>query len=445
MTQQKQRLSDTEACIVAPGASESDQYGLLQAWTADDANYCCPGESEPITRSVHLARLRAHFAKCQLCPHRQEVETFSAEAQSELDGWWNRRERPRTLPADGLRGQMHNEFNRSMVRQVVSGLTETLWEFHSRAETSHESPRPSVVVSHDLHGYSFEMTALTTEALREQGCRVIDVGSSTTAGTSTLVEHLRADAGIYITAESDSASIGGMDLFRFGGLPLSAESLHTILERGSGKLPRRARSDGGLVRFPGRKRYLELLRSQFTGLQPQTVLVASSNSIVAEYLNHLSRQIDDSCSLISVAFADWTADELLSMFDETRADFLCVIHPDGQGVGFYDGSGHQIPPWQVLERWLSSFRDSNRQSLVFGEELEKEASLRTSFPQNPLRFRQSLREHFAQGMRTSRSVAGLDAGSRFWFLDPHPVCDGLITLAKVLQTGCLTRRQRTLG
>jgi len=444
MSRQQLRQHKTGNRPLASGSVEVDQAGLLQAWTAQDANYCCPGETDPITRSVHLARLRAHFAKCQLCPHRQEVETFSAETQSELDGWWERREHPRALPTDGLRGQMHNEFNRSMVRQVVAGLTETLWEFYSKSDASGESKRPSVVVSHDLHGYSFEMTALTTEALREQGCRVIDVGSSTTAATSALVEHLRADAGVYINAESNVASIGGMDLFRFGGLPLSAESLHTILERGSGKRPRRSRSDGGLIRFPGRKRYLELLRPQFTGLQPQTALVASTNPIVAEYLEAVAGQIDDSCSLIPVAAVNRTADELIEMLDEARADFFCTIHSDGQAVSVHDGAGRVVPPWQILSRWLNSFRDSSSFGLVIGEEFEQQDELREQFPGNPLRFRQSLREHFAQGMRTSRSIAGLDAAERFWFLDPHPVCDGLVTLAKILQTGCLVSRRRSV-
>ena len=37
------------------------------------AEYVCPGETHPISHSIHLARLSSFYSKCRECEHRNEV------------------------------------------------------------------------------------------------------------------------------------------------------------------------------------------------------------------------------------------------------------------------------------------------------------------------------------------------------------------------------------
>ncbi|WP_339744985.1 hypothetical protein [uncultured Rubinisphaera sp.] len=423
----------------------SDQLQLLRSLVAEDANYCCPDETSPITRSVHLARLRSHFEKCHICPHRNDLEQFSPEVQRNLKSWWERSRPQQTQFTDGFRGLIHNEFERSELRIILNGFMESLWSDWIQRDDQILTSQPKVVIGHDLHGFSFEMTAVAIQCLAEQGCQVIDIGNATTASTSFLVDQTRSEAGLYLSTGVESSQVGGVDLYRRGGMPLSAESLHAIHKLGEISSNRQARKSGGVIPFAGRAIYHEVLQKYYEQIVPEQMLILSSNQTLIDILRVLKESSQGSFQpeLIPVDLerqlivnqTDWLKSGLTSLEFES----VCLINGDGQAVYFYDSTGEKIPALEILDQFVRQHHAHQTPGLILGEEYQSRISYDQRFSNAQIRYRQSLRENFTQGMRTSKSHYGLDAHERYWFAGHRPVCDGIVTVGKVLQSGGLKR------
>lgn len=426
--------------------SVSDQLQLLRSLVAEDANYCCPDETSPITRSIHLARLRSHFEKCQLCPHREDLEQFSPEVQRNLKSWWERSKPKQTQFADGFRGLIHNEYDRQELRIILNGLTESLWSDWIRRDDQNQAAQPKVVIGHDLHGFSFEMTALAIQCLTEHGCQVIDIGNATTASTSFLVDQTRSEAGLFLSTGVESSQVGGIDLYRRGGMPLSAESLHAIHNLGQMSANRQARNSGGVAPFAGRENYLESLLKYYDQIVPEHMLILTSNQTLIDTLDDLRKYSQGSFQpelipadlerQLIVNQTDWLKSGLASLEFES----VCLISADGQSCFFYDSTGQNLPALEILDLFLRQHHSHQSLGVILGEEYQARILYDQRFPDTQVRYRQSLRENFAQGMRTSKSQYGLDARERYWFAGQRPVCDGLVTVGKVLQAGGVKRQ-----
>ncbi len=49
------------------------------------ATYLCPGETHPISRAVHLARLAAFYPKCRTCEHRRDSGQIAHSTTDRLE------------------------------------------------------------------------------------------------------------------------------------------------------------------------------------------------------------------------------------------------------------------------------------------------------------------------------------------------------------------------
>jgi len=154
-----------------------DQSELLISLTTDDTPYLCPGESLPINRPLHLARLRAQYHCCKQCPHRLESEQFSTEAHHQLKDWWSLKEKTPDALRDGFGGQSPNDFSASLGRQIAETFALMQWERKieqrvgsplQETETASQT-RPIIVVGHDFRETSLEMMRETVRGVREQG------------------------------------------------------------------------------------------------------------------------------------------------------------------------------------------------------------------------------------------------------------------------------------
>ena len=122
--------------------------------------YICPGETYPISRAVHLARLAAYFPACRECPYRNDPEALRAPVDSLPE---TRAETVESSPAvrnsifetDGVRGIWRNELTRGRAGELASAFAAVLWEA-ARAGTPDAAVAlgervvgPAVVVGHD--------------------------------------------------------------------------------------------------------------------------------------------------------------------------------------------------------------------------------------------------------------------------------------------------------
>src|SRR5260221_13935458 len=88
----------------------------------------CPGEAYDISRSVHLARLAAFYAKCRNCPHAPDAapsSTASGDIAAELAPAG---QASALFTAEGVRGRYLNELTRSAAAEMAGEKASCLWD-----------------------------------------------------------------------------------------------------------------------------------------------------------------------------------------------------------------------------------------------------------------------------------------------------------------------------
>lgn len=434
------------------GTQIVDQSELLNSLTTDDAPYICPGETLPINRSVHLARLRSHYRKCKQCPHRLESEQFSPDAYQQLEQWWNFQEKVPEALRDGFGSRSPNEFPARLGRVLSQTFATMQWEHSIEKKRSLEagSPadfRPTIVMGHDFSETSLEMMRESVRGVREQGCNIIDVGGVTPACMKFALEHLQADAGIHVSVCRVDGFGTGLDFYGPDAIPLSGESLYelqTCIEQK--QYQRFSRSDGGLTPFPARKAYLGSLWKQFRGIRPFRLWVNTPNELIIDLLTELFEDLPGTLIINRQNFpfvphAPIDRKQLRHLGNdlvEQDCELGIILDSQGQSCLFLDEKGLQIPVSRILGllyQQIKTVHSSGQAAslVMLGEELQDEDVVWDFAQKDIFRHRQSLREYFTRGMATAKTPLGYDASHRYWFADPVPICDGIVTLGKVLQ------------
>ncbi len=435
---------------------QQDQTQLLISLTSDDTPYLCPGENLPINRAVHLARLRAHYEKCKACPHRLEAEQFSVQAHEQLAEWWNHQEKSPDRLQDGFGSQSPNEFSVRSGSILAQTFATMLWEqklgqasLNQNSELKNISElRPTIVMGHDLSETSLEMLRESVRSVREQGCHIVDVGGVTPACMKFILEHLQADAGIHATSRRKDGSGAGLDLYGARAVPLSSESLYDVQTREQHKqLTRYSRSDGGLTPFPAGQVYIERLRKHFQNISPLRIWLNTTNELVIDLLQEIFHSLAAQLILCPQKYHVEPAEKLdikrlhplQNHFMEEDCELGIILDSQGQSCHFLDANFREIPTSDILARLYQqikrecSFKSDDTPLVMLGEELRSESVIWESATDDIFRYRQSLREYFTRGMATARTPLGYDALHRYWFVDQSPVCDGIVTLGKLLQ------------
>ena len=118
---------------------------------------------------------------------------------------------PLIVSISGIRGLVGQSLTHEVVARFAAAFGTTL------------TPGDTVVVARDTRpsGAAFAQAAAT--ALRQTGCRVIDLGTCSTPGAKLMVVALAAKGAIIITASHNPAPWNGLKLVRADGVFLNAE------------------------------------------------------------------------------------------------------------------------------------------------------------------------------------------------------------------------------
>lgn len=438
-------------------AFADDQTALLVSLSNDDTPYLCPGEELPINRAVHLARLRSCYKKCKACPHRLEAESFSVHTQKQLKDWWSRQEEKAEHLQDGFGNQSPNKFTVQTGAALARTYATILWrrKFEHTCRNGNEEFQsisnlgPAIVMGHDLSERSLEMMRESVLRVREQGCQIIDIAGVTPACMKFAVEHLKADGGIHVVSRQGNGFGVGIDLYDWRAVPLSSESLYEVQAHlHQSQTTRYSRSDGGLIPYPIKKKYLESLGKHFQNIRPTRVWLNTTNALVIDSLQEIFQELPLQL-VISPRQYRCEPGEMLNIkqlhnfqnhFMEEDCDLGLILDRQGQSCHFLDSNFREIPAsemirlfYEQIKRNSSSFSESTP-LILLGEELRTEATRWNTVPEEAFRYRQSLREYFTRGMTTAKTALGYDAMNRYWFYESSPICDGIITLGKALQT-----------
>jgi phosphomannomutase len=307
------------------------------------AEYVCPGETHPISHSIHLARLSSFYSKCRECEHRHEVGHFSVQSVEAAGhpveptgAKVHHAVRTSLLETDGVRAIYLNELDRPRAAEWGAALALMLWDDEPRLggtrrqgdkETRRQgdrqddsdndahaslssSPRPLValslspsvpesplrsarrgpvvVIGFDERPASPDIVTGVALGLRRMGCQVIDLGQTTAACFQFAVQHLDAAAGMFVTGAGCDPAWTGFDLVGRGARPWSTgHKLEELETRARAGVMRPTRTAGSQRTFQALVPYEAGLWKHFHALRPLHVVCGSATKLLPRIFDRL--------------------------------------------------------------------------------------------------------------------------------------------------------------
>jgi len=385
--------------------------------------YRCPGEAYSISHGVHVARMAAFYPKCREC-------VWSGAARSEIPHAVVNLEAAGPPPAgllptssssifrsEGVRGRYLNDIDRHIAGDIAGALASLLWELRPWDMASGIPDGPVVIVGHDERPQSPDIITGAASALRRMGCRVIDIGLVTRPCLWFAVEHLQAHAGLLATGSGFDPSWTGLDVV--GPRHVSCSSpgtLDKIARRWREGYTRTSRHPGTHQSFRAWKPYEAGLWKHFHALRPLSVVCSCSSGVIRQLLERLFHSLACRLMLIPspVRGSDFGSpqDSDVRRTAETvvnqRAHLGVIISDDGQRCCVIDDAGNVVSP-QALGGVLET-----------GDEAPSTGQGEMTLESQAVAL-------------TVRPATSIGPNWHTWFCEPSPVCDAVVTLAKVLQ------------
>lgn len=423
----------------------------------------CPGETYAISRSVHLARLAAGYAKCRQCAHRPGAHVIGAETPERETATVPAPGVPRSLfTAEGVRGVYLNEIDRPVAAELAGAFASCLWDTipqtvpaapieRQSAEPappldteSDEGMRllpahaigPTVVIGHDERPCAPDLITGIALALKRMGCQVVDVGLTTRPAFWFAAEHLQAVGGVHVTGAGRGPAWTGLDFVHGGAIPCSRDGmLDRIQERHRAGYARVSRRSGLLRSFRADVPYEAALWRHFHALRPLRIACACPSRAVRDGLMRVFQKL--ACRLIPVDCPtrerrapgpdDAETERIAGAIREHDAHLGLFVDDDGQRTVFFDETGRRTAPRHV--------------ALLLAHLLQPEFPGRAMLASQPdvvssngwWSVCSTLPESCAVEMRRRNAVLAADDGDRYWFAEGFPTCDAIVTLARVLQ------------
>jgi len=175
-------------------------------------SYICPGDVHEISRSTHLARLAADFAKCACCPHRDDLGGIALpprqpRVDTPLQPIIQRERIWRPLRHPGA----HRE-----ILACCGDLASILWEDCTPqipvndwdAAEGRTPLGPAVCVGWGESETAQSFAADVIRVIRRNGCRVLSVGVISRPMLDFAVDHLDAAAGVWVEGGGTPSWLG---------------------------------------------------------------------------------------------------------------------------------------------------------------------------------------------------------------------------------------------
>lgn len=418
--------------------------------------YICPGETHPITRSVHLSRLAAYYPACRSCPFRADAGELAGPAVQRLENARSRRDKPTLFTSGGVRGIYLNEIGRRKADRLAAALASLLWDASplvGRKDGSKRGgrrSRPLLVVGHDERPSSPDIVTGVVAGSRRMGCQVIDISLSTQACFCFTVAHVQAQAGVYVTGAGCGPSWTGMNFAGPGAMPLMRQGGGTQerltlerLERRLGEpLNRPTRHAGTHRTFQALIPYEASLWKHFHALRPLQVAFGCSSRLVRRTLERIFGALP--CRLVPVEIplrardpldpGDADVNRVSRAVRESQSDLGLLIDDDGCRCSFFDEQGVLVAPIE-LTRLIAIDLQSEQPGAGVALEQAAAASLQEEIEAvgGTCVAGGSTSADMFRAMHENRAVFGGGAAGRYWFGESIPTCDAVLTVARVLQ------------
>lgn len=423
----------------------------------EPTEYLCPGETHPISRAVHLARLAAFYPACRECPHRHDTGQLPQDFVGQFAATQRRAPRPSWLSSEGVRAVYLNELDRPRAADWAGALAQKLWDDVPRqghaspapadelaaARPTRRLPGPSIVVGYDERPSSPDVFAGAILGLRRMGCEVIDIGLTTKPCWRFAIHHLNASAGIFVTGAGCDPAWTGFDLAGRSGIPFCRDAVLAELEQRSRQPVLRPTRQAGSVRaFQAMVPYRAGLTRHFHALRPLRLACGQPVGLAPRWLEQLFSELP--CRLSPVVLPirrrqlDAPGDADVVRVAECVArdglDLGLVIDDDGERCSVIDETGRLLTRTQLaglLGR--RRLRDHPGGTVVLEAELAESLAELVASLHGELVVTSSDPGDVAAAVHRAHAVLGADGYSRCWFDEDYPACDAVLTLAAVLQ------------
>jgi hypothetical protein len=216
--------------------------------------FLCPGSSQPVTRSIHLARLNAAWPECDRCEWRHDTEGLAEKTVATTERIRDQRSTGIQRTEFGIRGQYINDLDRRTTSELARLFCFCLNENQSASESpetiavksSEHWPAASIgpgkmrpadmippavnvslvmlsplVVGYDGRNSSPDIFVGVSAAAREFGLPIVDIGRCTAA---SLQEAARSQpdccGAMFVTGAGSPVSWIGLDVLDAAGDPI---------------------------------------------------------------------------------------------------------------------------------------------------------------------------------------------------------------------------------
>ncbi len=427
-------------------ASASAIFPAVSA--ADEITYRCPGESYPISRSVHLGRLASFYEKCRECPHRADAHPLAPRVVSQLQETHARRPAPLFLD-EGVAGVLGNQVDPGVARGVAAALGMLLRATGPADET------PSAVLGSDGRAEAAEIVAAASAGLQFAGCQVVDVGAVTAGAISAALPELAAAGGMLVGNALGKPGHVSLKCWGLGGRPLSAGGELDMVRRAwQSGIDRPSRTFGGWRSADAGTDYLANLAPCFHALRPLRVVIDTACRPFERYLKSLAGAVQCEFFWLGDDEAPRTSREptpalrrgerLARTMRQTNAHFGFWTDGDAETCRVFDDAGRPVPCPALLRALAgATLRDRPGSWIVLEEDAPAWLAEDVKSLGGSVAFSRALRAAMDQALRDTGAWLGGGLSGRFWFRRRVPAADALETLTRLLML--LSRGDRPLS
>jgi phosphomannomutase len=409
----------------------------------DDRRYICPGEPGEISRSVHLARVAASYARCRTCPHSQESGALKPTISVDVDN-------ASSFPGDtgnllrtsqGFRGISINQLGRYEAIHWAAGLACLLWDEVVSCPLGTDNRRfPTIVIGYDGRPSAPEVMTGFALGFERSSCRVIDIGLTTEPCLRFAVRQFDADAGVMITGSGCDPAWIGFDVCRKYGLPPEAEFLDRWETIQRQPLSRPSRSPGSVSAVSPVEAYEAGLSNWFHALRPLHVVCGAASAAVLSRLEGVFSRLSGRLQPVLLPtrrrnLADPQDADALRIGAAVRdrtAHLGIVMDDDASACAFVDERGGWVDAialnTKLIEMQVAEQVGGN--VLLAAEVWDDLATPVTSCGGQPVLVESGDR---AARLMIEPGLLAIAGDHRLWVGAEYPVCDAIITLALVMQ------------
>ncbi len=207
---------------------------------------------------------------------------------------------PRLFGTDGVRGLANRDLTADLALGLAQAAAAVLTQGRHADELRAAGRRPVAVVARDPRVSGEFLTAAVSAGLASSGVDVLDAGVLPTPATAFLIDSIRADFGVMISASHNPAPDNGIKFFSFGGTKLPDEvedRIESFLGKqklaptgdGVGRIRRFADAEDRYVvhllgtlpnRLDGIKVVLDCAHGAAAGVSPETFKDAGAEVVV---------------------------------------------------------------------------------------------------------------------------------------------------------------------